>query len=121
MNYHHSKSDASSLCPVRGVPVPERRAWTSLDRPGFYNTCSACAEDDVRPQITTKNDLLLRLLDAYIVKGKAPDVLSREHVAEGEAVIRFEWFTGIFKDFPYSKERYGTVWDRFHDYWAKEG
>ena len=117
MIYHHSKNDASNLCPVSSVPVPEGGTWTSLDRPGFYNTCGACAGVKKSPPARVKNDLLVRLLDAYIAKGSPPDALSWEFREEDKKVICFEWFSGKSLDFPYSKERYDVAWDVFQDYW----
>lgn len=62
-------------------------------------------------------DLLVQLLDLWISRGDPPDVMSKEWDGDDTLKIRFEWFTGRCREYPYSKQRFDAVWEAFNRYW----
>lgn len=64
------------------------------------------------------SDLLVTLFNKYINK---PDILSVEYDYDEMPFIRFEWFGGSVKDFPYTSQRYDSIWCAFNRYWSYIG
>jgi len=71
------------------------------------------------------DDLLVRLLDSWIVQNKVPDELSVEFDEDSKGyenpIIYFRWLnTNKEKIYGYTKKRFDIVFDKFNAYWNSQ-